>query len=94
VLETLEAMARLGSWPRSLCVLGAEPATLEPGLELSPCLCGARDRLVELLLAELGNAPDGVVRAQDRVEAEGPDEGDRDARPGSRPVQRDLHPCT
>jgi hydrogenase maturation protease len=56
--DTLRAIERMGMLPRRLTVLGAEPALVEPGLELSPAAAEAARRLVALLVAELGQ-PEG-----------------------------------
>jgi hydrogenase maturation protease len=53
VVETLQAMEKLGLLPDDVEVIGAEPACLEPQLGLSARLVAARDRVLALLLEEL-----------------------------------------
>jgi hydrogenase maturation protease len=64
--DTLRAIALMGLLPRHLTVIGAEPAVVEPGLDLSPAVAGAALRMVAQLLAELG-APAGTSPAGGRV---------------------------
>ena len=54
VVESLHAAEVLGLLPARLTLLGAEPASLEPGTDLSPALESARERIVSLLLEEVG----------------------------------------
>jgi hydrogenase maturation protease len=65
VRETLRAMALLGLEPGALTLLGAEPESLEPGMELSPRLAEARDRIVALLTTELRAGTAGGPRHGD-----------------------------
>jgi hydrogenase maturation protease len=52
--ETLQAAARAGLLPARVDLVGAEPERFDPGLELSPALAAAAERIVEMLVAELG----------------------------------------
>jgi hydrogenase maturation protease len=54
VAESLRAAEILGLLPARLTLIGAEPARLEPGTDLSPALESARERIVSLLLEEVG----------------------------------------
>ncbi len=54
VVETLRAARTLGLESRNLTVIGIEPETLEPSTDLSPAVAGAAERVVAMLLAELG----------------------------------------
>jgi len=49
IRETLWAAEMLGMMPERLTLLGAEPETVEPSLELSPRLAGAAEKIVGLL---------------------------------------------
>ncbi len=53
VLDSLRAGELLGLVPGRITLLGAEPERVAPGLELTPALALARDRLVTMLVAEL-----------------------------------------
>ena len=53
VMETLHAAKLLGSSPRRTTLIGAEPACMQPGLELSPALERAAAGIVAALLSEL-----------------------------------------
>lgn len=53
ILETLRTAEMLGLMPRQLTLLGAEPKVVEPGLELSPRLMSAADKIVAVLLREV-----------------------------------------
>jgi hydrogenase maturation protease len=54
VMETLQAAKLLGLSPRRTTLIGAEPACVQPGLELSPALERAGAEIVSTLLSELG----------------------------------------
>ena len=54
LMDTLRAFEQLGLMPVRLSVIGAEPECLEPGTTLSPALERAKERIVALLLEELG----------------------------------------
>lgn len=54
LVDTLRAFERLGLMPGRLSVIGAEPGRLEPGTTLSPALERAKERIVAMLLEELG----------------------------------------
>ncbi len=53
VFDSLAAMAAMGRLPRRVTLLGAEPASLEPGLELTPAVAAAADRLRAMILDEV-----------------------------------------
>jgi len=57
VAETLGAVRRLGLVPPAIELIGAEPDRIEPGMELSPPLAEAAERVVAILREELGLAP-------------------------------------
>ena len=53
-LEDLLGAARLtGAWPEELVLLGAQPASIAFGTELSPAVAAALDGLLDATLAEL-----------------------------------------
>ncbi|MBI5711540.1 MAG: hydrogenase maturation protease [Candidatus Eisenbacteria bacterium] len=54
LIDTLRAFEQLGLVPERLSVIGAEPERLEPGTSLSPALERAQERIVALLVEELG----------------------------------------
>ena len=54
LLDTLRAAKMLGLLPGRLTLIGAEPERIQPGLGLSPKLARAEDRIVTMLLDELG----------------------------------------
>lgn len=56
LLETLRAAEMLGLMPKNLTLLGAEPQTIEPSMELSPRLAQVVEKLVTILLEEASSA--------------------------------------
>ncbi|MBI4904054.1 MAG: hydrogenase maturation protease [Acidobacteria bacterium] len=52
LLSTLAAAKLLGLLPRHLTLIGAEPQSIQPGLELSPAMESAAERIVSLILSE------------------------------------------
>lgn len=54
IVETLQAAEKLGLMPHQLTLLGAEPATIQLGLELSPWLAKAAEQIVALISEEVG----------------------------------------
>lgn len=50
--DSLHMAERLGCAPRRVVVLGVQPATMEPGLELSPGVAAALPGILGLALAE------------------------------------------
>jgi hydrogenase maturation protease len=50
--DSLHMAEQLGCAPRRVIVLGVQPATLEPGLELSPEVAAALPGILKLALAE------------------------------------------
>jgi hydrogenase maturation protease len=57
VIETLQAAKLLGLSPRRTTLFGAEPACVQPSLELSPALARAGAEIAATLLSELGAEP-------------------------------------
>lgn len=57
--ETLLVAERLGLLPRRLTLVGAEPESIAPRLELSPVLGRAAEQIVSLLLAEVASQAPG-----------------------------------
>jgi hydrogenase maturation protease len=56
VMEALKLGAMMGFRPGSLFIIGAEPEQIEPGTELSPRLGRAANRIISILLREIGKA--------------------------------------
>lgn len=54
LMDTLRAAKMLGLLPARLTLIGAEPQSIEPRIGLSSELTGARDRIISVLLEELG----------------------------------------
>ncbi|HEC17629.1 MAG TPA: hydrogenase maturation protease [Sedimenticola sp.] len=52
LLQTLELARRLGECPGEIVIFGVEPASLAPGLELSPRLQSRLDQYLEILAEE------------------------------------------
>jgi hydrogenase maturation protease len=50
--DSLHMAERLGCAPQRVVVLGVQPATMEPGLELSPEVSAALPKVIQLALAE------------------------------------------
>jgi hydrogenase maturation protease len=64
--DTLRAIALMGMLPRRVTVLGAEPERVAPGLGLSPVGARAVERLVAVVLAELGCGAGAAADARGR----------------------------
>lgn len=60
VMETLWAAKRLGMLPGHITLFGAEPQCMSPGLELSPTLARAADKIISALLAEIASMHDAT----------------------------------
>jgi hydrogenase maturation protease len=56
LVETLRMADQLGCAPGRVVVLGVQPATIAPGLDLSPAVAAALPRVLELALAEAAGA--------------------------------------
>ena len=54
LMDTLRAAKMLGLLPRRVTLVGAEPESIEPRIGLSPRLAGAGERIISVLLEELG----------------------------------------
>jgi hydrogenase maturation protease len=54
VADLLSALRMLGAEPATVVLLGVQPARVALGTELSPAVGAAVDRLVELVLEEIG----------------------------------------
>lgn len=52
LLDSLRMAEQLGCAPQRVIVLGVQPATMEPGLELSPEVVAALPGIIKLALAE------------------------------------------
>jgi len=52
LIDSLRMAQQLGCAPRRVVVLGVKPATMEPGLELSPEVAAALPGVLKLALAE------------------------------------------
>jgi hydrogenase maturation protease len=53
LVDSLAMVAQLGCAPQEVVVFGIQPATLRPGLELSPDVAAAVPGVIEAVLAEL-----------------------------------------
>jgi hydrogenase maturation protease len=53
LLETLRMAELLGQPPGRTVILGVAPASIEPGLELTPAVAAVVPRVIELVLTEL-----------------------------------------
>ncbi len=54
--DSLHMAEQLGCAPQSVIVLGVQPATLEPGMELSPEIAAVLPHIIKLALAEAASA--------------------------------------
>jgi hydrogenase maturation protease len=54
LLETLAIARQLGCAPGEVVIFGIQTAAVEPGLELSPAVAAVVDRVIELVLKEVG----------------------------------------
>jgi hydrogenase maturation protease len=52
LVDSLRMAQQLGCAPRRVVVLGVQPATLEPGMELSPAVAAALSAVLDLALEE------------------------------------------
>jgi hydrogenase maturation protease len=73
VFDSLRAMAAMGRLPPRVTLVGAEPASLEPGLALTPAVAAAAARIRAMILKELraaaNAAPPAVAPPQRRGRA-------------------------
>lgn len=64
LIETLQVAEKLGLLPRQLTLIGAEPESIGPSIELSPKLARAAEKIISILLAEASSmrADEGCLR--------------------------------
>ena len=53
IIETLKTMEFLGTMPDEVVIIGIQPQSLKPSLELTPKIAALMPKIVELVLKEL-----------------------------------------